>query len=220
MVIPVVVVQLQVMSDSLWPHGLQHARLLCPSPSPRVCSNSCPLSQWCHLTISSFVTLLSFFPSIFPNIREFSNESDLHTRWPKYWRFSFSISPSSECSRLISLRIDWFDLLAIQGTLKSLLQHHSSKASVLQHSGFIMVQLSHPYMTTEKTIPLTIRTFVGKIRSLFLHGSFQARIQEWVAISFSRGSSPPMDGTWVSCTAGRLFTVWPTREAQWELSVC
>ena len=94
-------------------------------------------------------------PSIFPSIRVFSNESVLHIRWPKYWSFSFTISPSSEYSGLISFKIDWFDLLAVQGTLKSLLQHHSSKASSLQHSAFIIVQLSHPYMTTGKTIALT-----------------------------------------------------------------
>ena len=110
----------------------------------------------------------SFFllPSIFPSIRVFSNESALHIRWPKYWSFTFSISPSNECSGLISLSIDWFDLLAVQGTLKSLLQHHHSKASVLWHSAFFMVQLSNSYMTTGKTIALTVRTFVGKVISL------------------------------------------------------
>ena len=97
-------------------------------------------------------------PSIFPSIRVFSNESVLCIRWPKYWSFSFSISPSNECSGLISFRMDWLDLLAVQGTLKSLLQHHSSKASILQHSAFFIVQLSHPYMTTGKTIALTRRT--------------------------------------------------------------
>ena len=102
--------------------------------------------------------------SIFPSIRVFSNESALHIRWPKYW--SFSISPFNEYSGLISFRIDWFDLLAVQGTLKSLLQHHSSKASILQHSAF-MIQLSHPYMTTGKTTALTILTFVGKVTSVF-----------------------------------------------------
>ena len=105
-------------------------------------------------------------PSIFPSIRVFSNESVLHIRWPKYWSFSFSISPSSEYSGLISFRMDWLDLLAVQGTLRSLLQHHSSKASVLQHSAFFMVQLSHPYMTTGKTIALTRWTFVDKIKLL------------------------------------------------------
>ena len=105
-------------------------------------------------------------PSIFPSIRVFSNESALHIRWPKYWSFSFSISPSNEHLGLISFRLDWLDLLAVQGTLKSLLQHHSSKASILQRSAFLIVQLSHPYMTTGKTIALTRRTFVGKVISL------------------------------------------------------
>ena len=107
--------------------------------------------------------------SIFPSIRVFSSESVLRIRWPKYWSFRFSISPSNEYSRLISFRIDWLDLLAVQGTLKSLLQHHSSKASILQHSAFFIVQLSHPYMTTRKTIPLTRRTFVGKVMSLLFN---------------------------------------------------
>ena len=105
---------------------------------------------------------LLLLPSIFHNIRVFSYESVLCISWPKYWHFSFSISPSREYSGLISFRIDWFDLLAVQGTLKSLLQHHSSKASILQCSAFFMVQLSHPYMTTERTIALTIWTFVNK----------------------------------------------------------
>ena len=108
-------------------------------------------------------------PSISPNIREFSNGSVLHIRWPKYWSFSFSISPSNEYSGLISLKMDWLDLLAVQGTLKSLLQHHSSKASILRHSAFFTVQLSHPYMTTGKTIALTRRTFVGKVMSLLFN---------------------------------------------------
>ena len=107
-------------------------------------------------------------PSIFPSIRVFANESALHVKWPKYWNFSFSISPSNEYSGLISLRIDWLDHLAVQGTLKSLLQHHSSKVWILWHSAFFMVQLSHPYMTTGKTIALTRWTFVGKVMSLFL----------------------------------------------------
>ena len=107
--------------------------------------------------------------SIFPSIRVFSNESVLSIRWPKYWSFSFSISPSNGYSGLISFRIDWFDLLALQGTLKSLLQHHSSKASILWHSAFFMVQLSYPYMTSGKTIALTRRTFVGKAMSLLFN---------------------------------------------------
>ena len=113
-----------VMSDSLQPHGLQHARPPCPSPTPRACSNSCPLSQWCHPTISSSVIPFFSLPSNFPSIRVFSNDSALRIRWPKYWSFSFSISPSNEYSGLISFRIDWFDLLAVHGTLKSLLQQN------------------------------------------------------------------------------------------------
>ena len=112
---------------------------------------------------------LLLLPLVFLSIGVFSSESALHIRWSKYWSFSFSISPSSEYSGLISFRIDWLDLLAVQGTLNSLLQHHSSKASILQHSAFFMVQLSHPYMTTGKTIALTIWTFVGKVMSLLFN---------------------------------------------------
>ena len=112
---------------------------------------------------------LLFLPSIYPSIRVFSNESVLLIRWPKYWSFSFSCSPSNEYSGLISFRMDWLDLLAVRGTLKSLLQHHSSKASILQHSAFFMVQLSHPYMTTGKTIALTRRILVGKVMSLLFN---------------------------------------------------
>ena len=122
-----------------------------------------------HLVLCRPLLLL---PSIFPSIRFFSNESVLHFRWPKYWCFSFSISPSNENPGLISLRIDWFDLLVVQGTLKSLLQYHSSKASILWCSAFFMVQLSHPYMTTRKIIAFAIRTFVSKVNiqsSSFLH---------------------------------------------------
>ena len=119
-----------------------------------------------HLILCHPLLLL---PSIVPSIRVFSNESVRHIRWPKYWSFSFSISHSSEYSGLISFRMDWLDLLAVQGTLKSLLQHHSSKASVLQCSAFFVVQLSHPYMTTGKTIALTRLTFIGKVMSLLFN---------------------------------------------------
>ena len=112
---------------------------------------------------------LLFLPSIFPSIRVFSNESALHIRWPKYWSFSFKISPTNELWGLISFRMDWLDLLAVQETLKSLLQHHSSKASILPSSAFFMVQLSHPYMTNGKTIALTRRAFVGKVMSLLFN---------------------------------------------------
>ena len=122
-----------------------------------------------HLNHFIFCHSLLFLPSVFPNIGVFSSESVLHISWPKYWSFSFSISPSSEYSGQISFRMGWFDLLAVQGTLKSLLQHHSSKASVLQHSAFFMVQLSHTYMTTGKTIILTRRAFVSKVMSLLFN---------------------------------------------------
>ena len=119
-----------------------------------------------HLILCRLLLLL---PSIFPSIRVFSNESALHIRWPEYWRFSFSISPSNEHPGLISFRMDWLDLLAVQGTLKSLLQCHSSKASILQHSAFFVAQLSHPYMTTGRTIALTRQTSVGKVMSLLFN---------------------------------------------------
>ena len=127
--------------------------------------------HWVGDAINHFILShpLLLLPSIFPSIRVFSNESVLHISWPKYWSFSFNISPSNEYSRLISFRMDWLDLVAVQGTLKSLLQHHSSKASVLQGSGFFIVQLSHPYMTTGKTIALTRRTFVGKVMPLLFN---------------------------------------------------
>ena len=130
-----------VMSDSLRPHELQHPRPPCPSPTPGVHPNPFPSSRWCHPTILILCHPL-LLPWIFPSIRVFSNESALRIRWPKYWSFSFNISPSNEHPGLISLRLDWLDLLAVQGTLKSLLQHHSSKASILQPSAFFIVQLT------------------------------------------------------------------------------
>ena len=151
------------MSDSLWSHRLLHARIPCPLPTLRVCSNSCPWSRWCHPTIlSSLVCFLLQFSS-FPSIRVITNKSVLHNRWPKYPSFSFSISPSNEYSGLIFCRMDWLDLLAVQGTHKSLLQHHT--ASILRCSHFFIVHLPHPYMTTGKTITLTRRNFVGKVMS-------------------------------------------------------
>ena len=133
-----------------------------------------------HLSLCHPLLLL---PSIFPSIRIFSNESVLHIRWPKYWSFSFGVSPSSEYSGLISFRTDWLDLLAVQGMLKSLLQHLSSKASILWCSALFMVQLSHPHMTTGKTVALTRRTFVGKVMSL----SFN--MLPWLIIAFFQGAS-------------------------------
>ena len=131
-------------------------------------SNSCPSSWWCHPAISSSVVPFSSCPQFIPASGSFLM-SQLCMRWPKYWSFSFSISPSSEHPGLISFRVDWLDLLAVQGTLKSLLHHHSSKASILQWSAFLTVQLSHPYMTTIKTITLTRWTFVGKVMSLLFN---------------------------------------------------
>ena len=158
-----------VVSDSLRPHGLQ------PHQASLSITNS-----WNLLKLMSSESVvpsnqlilchpLLLLPSIFPSIRVFSSESFLCIRWPKYWSFSFSISPSNVYSGLISFRIDWFDLLSVQGTFKSLLHHHSSKASILWHSVFLIVQLSHPYMTTGKTIALTRRTFVSKVMSLLFN---------------------------------------------------
>ena len=156
------------MSNSSRPHELQHVRPPCPSPYPRVCRNSYPLSHWCHPIISSSVLLFSSCLQSFPESGSFPSELSLHIKWPKYWSFSFSINPPSEYSGLISFRIDWFDLLAVQGTLKSLLQHHGSKTSILWCSAFFLIQLWHPCMTTGKTIALTGHTFVSKVMSPLL----------------------------------------------------
>ena len=144
---------------------MNHSTPPCPSPTPGVHPNPCPLSWWCHPTISSSVVPFSSCPQSIPSIRGFSNKQDLHIRWPNYWSFRFSISPSNEYSRLISFRIDWFDL----PTLKCLLQHHSSKASILWCSAFFIVQLSYPYITTGKNIALTRWTFAGKVMSLLFN---------------------------------------------------
>ena len=157
-----------VMSDSLRPHGLQHARSPCLSPTPGAYSNSCPLSRWSYPAVSSPAVPFSVHLQSFPAAESFQ-ESVLHIRWPKYWCFSFSISPSNGCSGLIFFRMDYLDLLAVQGALKSLLQHHTSKALILQCSAFFIVQLSHPYLTTGKTIALTRWTFVGKVISLIFN---------------------------------------------------
>ena len=159
-----------VVSDSLRPHGLQQAcqdsLSITNSRSPLKLMSIESVMPPSHLILCLPLLLL---PSIFPSIRVFSNESVLGIRWPKYWSFSFSNSPSNEYSGLISFRMDWLDLLAVQGTLKSLLQHHISKASIPQCSAFFIVQLSHPHMTTGKTIALTRWTFVGKVMSLLLN---------------------------------------------------
>ena len=157
-----------VVSDSATPWTTAHQASLSITnsqspPKPMSIESVMPSN---HLILCLTLLLL---PSIFPSIRDFSNESALHIRWSKYWSFSFSNSPFNEHSGLISFRIDWLDLLAVQRILKSLPQHHSSKASVLQHSAFFIVQLSHPYMTTEKIMALTRWTFVDKVMSLLLN---------------------------------------------------
>ena len=169
------------MSNTLWPHALQQARLPYPSPNPRAYSNSCPSRQTCIRSCPTHVRLiirsnhlilchpLLLPPSIFPSIRIFSNESVHPIRWPNYWSFSLNISPSNEYSGLISFRMDWLALLAVQEILKILLQHHNSKASILRCSAFFTVQLSHPYMSAGKTIALTRWTFVGKVMSLLFN---------------------------------------------------
>ena len=156
------------MSNSLWPHGLQHARLPCPSPAPKACTYSCSLTQWCHPTVSfsvvPFFSCLQSFPASgsLPISQFFASGG-------QSVGLSDTASVLNEYSGLISFRMHWFDLLAGQGTFKSLPQHHSSKASILQHSAFFIVYLSHPYMTTGKTIALTRRTFVGKVISLLFN---------------------------------------------------
>ena len=161
-----------VVSDSLQPHELQHASSLSITNS----LSSLRLTSIESVMPSSHLILcrpLLLLPPIPPSIRVFPNESTLPLRWPKYWRFNLSIIPSKEIPGLISLRMDWLDFLAVQGTLKSLLQYHSSKASILQRSAFFTVQLLHPYMTTGKTIPLTRLTLVGKVMSLLLNMLFR-----------------------------------------------
>ena len=149
-----------VLSNSLWPHGLKHTRI--PSTVSQSLLRLMSIESVMpsnHLILCRPLLLL---PSIFPSIRVFSNESVPHIRWPKYWSFSFSLRPSNEYSGLTSFRMDWLDLLAVQGTLKSLLQQHSSKASILRHSAFFIIQLSHPYMTTGKAIALTDGPLLAK----------------------------------------------------------
>ena len=159
---------------------------------------------------------LLLLPSVFPSIRVFSNYLAFSIRWPKYWSFSYSISLSNEYPRLISFRIDWFDLLAVQGTLKSLLQQHNYKASVLRCSAFFLVQLSLLELVLVAQSCLTLCDPMDcmdcSLSGSSVHGILQARILEWVSISFSRGSSKARDRAWVSCIISRFFTVWATRE--------
>ena len=157
-----------LMSNSFQPHGLQHSRLPCPSPTPKAYSNLCPSCRWCHPTISSSVIPFSSCLQSFPASGSFQM-SQFFAKVAKVLEFNFSISPSNEYSGWISFRMDWLDLLAVQGILKSLLQHHSSKTLVLWCSAFFTIQLSHPYMTTGKTIALIRQTFVGKVMSLLFN---------------------------------------------------
>ena len=157
-----------VMPDSMRPHGLQHSRLPCPSPSPGVCPSSCPSNWWCHPNISSsvapFCCLQSFPPSgSFPISQYFTSDGQSN------WHFRFSISPSNEYAGLISFKIDWFDLLAVRWTLKSLLQHHSLKASIFQHSALFVIQLWHLYMSMERPVVLTLWIFISKVMSLLFN---------------------------------------------------
>ena len=158
-----------VVSDSLQPHESQHTRPPCPSPTPGVHPDSTSIKSVMPSSHLILYRPLLLLPPIPPSIRVFSNESTLRMRWPKYWSFSFSVIPSKEIPGLISFRMDWLDLLAVQGTLKSLLKHHRSKALILMCSAFFIVQLSHPYMTTGKTIALTRWTFVVKVTSLLFN---------------------------------------------------
>ena len=166
-------------------HGLRRSRLLCPTLSPGVCSNSCPPSRWYHPTICLIhCRPLLLLPSVLSCIRVFSSESALSIRWPKYWSFSFNISPSNGYSGLISFRMDWLDLLAVQGTLKSLLQHHQSKASILQCSAFFMVQFSHLCMTAGKIVALTRWISVSEVMSL-LFSTFDYKLCLFIFMSLT-----------------------------------
>ena len=154
---------------TLQPHESQHARPPCPSPTLGVHSHSCPIESVMSSSHLILCRPLLLLPPIPPSITVFSSESTLHMRWPKYWSFSLSISPSNEHPGLVSFRMDWLDLLAVQGTLKSFLQYHTLKASILLRSVFFIVQLSHPYMTTGKIIVLTRWIFVDKVMSLLFN---------------------------------------------------
>ena len=165
-----------VVCNSFRPHEPQHTRPPYPSPTPRVHPNPCPLSRWCHPTISSSVVPFSSCPQSFPASRSFQTSQLFTSGGQSIGSFSFNTSPSNKHPGLISFRMDWLDPLAVQGTLKSLLQHHSSKASILWRLAFFIVQLSHPYMTTGKTIALTRQTFVGKVMSLLFNMLWFCRI--------------------------------------------
>ena len=218
------------MSNTYWPHALQQARLPYPSPNPRAYSNSCPSRQTCIRSCPTHVRLiirsnhlilchpLLLPPSIFPSIRIFSNESVHPIRWPNYWSFSLNISPSNEYSGLISFRMDWLALLAVQEILKILLQHHNSKASILRCSAFFTVQLSHPYMSAGKTIALTRWTFVGKVMSLFFNMlsrlviTFLSRSKclliSWLQVTICSDFGAPKNKVWHCFHCFPLYFPW------------
>ena len=231
MVADIVQFSLSVVSDSLRPHESQHARPPCPSPTPGFHSDMSIKSVMpsSHLILCRPLLLLPPFP---PSIRVFSNESTLPMRWPKYWSFSFSsFLPKKSQGWSISFRMDWLDLLAVQGTRKSLLQHHSSKALILWCSAFFIVQLSHPYMTTGKIIALTRQTFVGKVMSLLFNMLSRLVINflprsKCLLMSWLQSPSAeiwgqlcanvlrPRDWTRISSIIGGFFTIWAISEAQ------
>ena len=186
-----------VSNNSLWPHGLQHTRPPCPKPTSGVYSNSCPFSWWCHPTISSSVVPFSSHLQSFPALGSFLLNQFL-TSGGQNIGFSFSISPSSEYLGLISFRIDWLDLLSVQGTVKNLLQYHSSKAPILWCPSFFIVQLSHPFMTSGKIIALTRYTFVGKIMSLLFD------MLSWLLITFLPRSKC-LTISWLQSTSAVIF---------------
>ena len=196
-----------VVSNSLWPHGLQHARPSCPSPTTRAYSNSCPLPRWCHPTVSSSVVPVSFRLQSCPASGSLLLHQLFTSGGQSIKSFSFSISPSNEHPGLIFFRMDWLDLLEVQGTLQSLLQHHSSNASILLHSAFFIVQLSYPHMTTGKTIAWTIRCKSKKRKSpgnKLLHSSFVHSPSPLTVNSFCGQqhevlhSSEPFSGSYLS----------------------
>ena len=188
-------------------------KLPCTSPFPGTCSKFMSIEL---VMPSSYLILcrpLLLLPSVFPSIRVFSNESALRIRWPKYWSFSFNISASNEHPGLISFRMDWSDLLAVQGTLKSLLQHHSSKASILRRSAFFTVQLSHPYMTTGKTIALTRQTFVDQVISLLFN------ILSWFVITFLPRSKHLLL-SWLQSTSAVILELPKIKSVTVSPSIC
>ena len=208
-----------VMSNSLQPHGLQHARPPYPSPTPGIYSNSCPLSWWCHPTISSSIITFSSHLQYFPASGSFQMSQSFPSGG-KVLKFQLEHQSSNEHSGLISFRMNWLDLLSVQGTLKSLLQHHSVKASILQHSAFFIVQLSHPYMTTGKTVALTRQTFVGKVMSLLFNMLFKHPLpttqEKTLHMEITRWSTLKSDWLYsLQPKVEKLYTVSKNKTGSW-----